>query len=57
MILFAIIFIVIEVKRAKVLRYLDVEDADALKYFQPIALKLYLIETLLILTMAAWMLL
>ena len=55
MIGFAILFILMEVKRSKTLKYLDVEDKSSLEYFKPIALKIYGIEIFLTLSMAFWM--
>lgn len=55
MIFFAVLFIIVEVKRSKTLKYLDDKDESALAYFRPIALKLYGIEIFLTLSMAIWM--
>jgi len=55
MILFAVLFIMVEVKRSKMLKQLDEKDERNLALFRPIALKFYAIEVILTLSMALWM--
>ncbi|MEA3227851.1 MAG: hypothetical protein U9P38_02140, partial [Campylobacterota bacterium] len=47
MILFATIFILLEVKRAKTLKYLDPRVEGALENFKPLAIKIFVAEIFL----------
>jgi len=55
MIIFAVSFIVLEVKRAKTLKYLDPQKENALKVFKSFAIKIFLIEIVLVLSISFWM--
>ncbi len=55
MIIFAVSFIVLEVKRAKTLKYLDPKKENALKVFKSFAIKIFLIEIVLVLSISFWM--
>jgi len=56
MILFSLIIIVLEVKRAKTLKYLNPKKEDALENFKKYALGLLLAEVLLTISISIWML-
>jgi len=55
MITFAIAIILLEVKRAKGLKYLNPEITDALDNFKPYAKKLLFIEIALVMSISIWM--
>ena len=55
MIVFAIAIIVLEVKRAKTLKYIDTKAPNALENFKSLGLKILLSETLLTLAISTWM--
>ena len=55
MILFATIFIVLEAKRASTLKYLDPRVEGALENFRPFAIKIFLAEIFVTLTISVWM--
>jgi len=55
MIIFAVSFIILEVKRAKTLKYLDPRKENGLKEFKSFAIKIFLIEIVLVLTISLWM--
>ena len=55
MIVFATLFILLEAKRAKTLKYLDPKAEGALETFRAFALKILLAEIFLTLSIAFWM--
>jgi len=55
MIIFAIFFIYLEVKRSKVLRLVDPKAKESLEYFKSFALKIYGLEIVGILLISFWM--
>jgi len=55
MIVFAVAFILLEVKRAKTLKYLDPTVENVLEIFRPFALKILVAEIVLTLSISAWM--
>ena len=55
MIIFALFVILLEVKRAKTLKYLNPKLEDALKNFKPLATKIFLIELALVVSISVWM--
>ncbi len=55
MIIFATIFIVLEAKRASTLKYLDPRVEGALESFKPFAIKIFLAEIFLTLSISIWM--
>jgi len=56
MIAFALIIILLEVKRAKSLKYLDPKEDGALKRFKKFGIKILLYEALVVLSISIWML-
>ena len=55
MIFIALAFIVLEVKRAKTLKYTSTKEKDALKNFKVYALKILATEALMTLLISLWM--
>lgn len=55
MIFIALVFIILEVKRAKTLKYTSIKEKDALKKFKPYGLKILAIEALMTLAISIWM--
>ncbi|MDD2790256.1 MAG: hypothetical protein PHU40_06250 [Sulfurimonas sp.] len=55
MIFFALAFIVLEVKRAKALKYSSIKDASALERFKPFGMKILLSEIVITLAISLWM--
>ena len=55
MIVFAVAIIVLEVKRAKTLKYTNPETKNALDNFKSLAIKILLAEVILTLVISTWM--
>jgi len=55
MIVFAVGVIVLEVKRAKTLKYLNPQYKGALEEFTTYAMKIFIIEVVLIISISVWM--
>jgi hypothetical protein len=55
MILFALAIIVLEVKRAKRLNAVSIKDEKGLENFKPFAVKIFVLEIFLTLSISAWM--
>jgi uncharacterized protein with PQ loop repeat len=55
MILFSIIIIVLEASRAKKLKYTNPKELDALDNFKPYAIKIFLLESVVVLSISTWM--
>ncbi len=55
MIIFAVTFILLEVKRAKTLKYLDPRVESSLESFKPFAIKILVFEIVLTLSISSWM--
>lgn len=55
MILLSIVYIVLEVKRVKTLRYLDMKKERAFEAYKPFARRILQIEFILVAAISAWM--
>ena len=55
MILFALLIILLEVKRAKTLKYMNSKTDNALENFKTLAIKILAIEVLLTMAISLWM--
>ncbi|MDD3061120.1 MAG: hypothetical protein WBK95_06985 [Sulfurimonas sp.] len=55
MILFAVAIIILEVKRAKKLKYLPSKEENALQNFKTFAIKIFFFELFLTLSISVWM--
>lgn len=55
MILVSVVLIILEVKRAKILKYLSPKAVDGLQIYKRFALRIFMIEVALIVVVAAWM--
>ena len=55
MIVFAVAIIMLEVKRAKSLKYININEPNVLENFKSLAIKIFQIEVVLTLSISTWM--